>query len=208
MLGQEQFHQLLCRWLLGSGGPQSYSDLSGILLRRILSDEIVEMTVSEALSERMLLHTCHNWCNLRAELRSLAVDPQNMFDLPTRDSPCVYLDSVSCISRGRQRQRDGCSPGICSPVSPNSRVSSRTLWSAWGQVSRSNMLKAAELAQPNVCTGEIPGSDLQRKEVLCLIRNKGCGCAMIKQEPYWLFWNRDRRGGVIYHASLEGFRKV
>lgn len=149
------------------------------------------MTVSEALSARMLLPTCHNWCNLRAVLRTLAVGPQTMFDLPSYGSPCIYLKSLRTIGRGGQRQRDYCLPGLDSPVSPNNRGSSMTPWGVCGPLSRSNMLRGKELAQPSVCACEIPGPDLQKKEILCLILNKGCVCVMVKQEPYQLFWNRN-----------------
>ena len=80
----------------------------------------------------------------------------------------------------------------CSPESPSSRASSRILWGVWGQESRSSMLRAKELAQCSVCAGEIPGANLQilGSNLVYLILHKGCDCIVLKQEPYWLFWNR------------------
>lgn len=121
--------------------------------------------------------------------------PSDMFWPSLCGSPCVYMDSLHSTGRSRQRQRNECTSGLCLPVILISRVSSMALWLMCGQESKSNMVRAKELAQPNVCAGEISDSDYREK--------KCCALFCIK---LWLFY--DGLGTILviwgYRHSASG----
>lgn len=101
------------------------------------------------------------------------------------------MESLSSIGRDRQRQRDDCTPGTCSPLSPSSRSSSKALWGVCGQVSVSSMVLAKSLLSPV--------SVLVRSQILIFRVKRYCALFCIKDVTV-LWWNRNH---IVYFEILH-----